>query len=381
VDEVAEHYPEECPLCHQELASTLPDVEEPVRHQVWDIPPVKPHVVEHRYHRVECPNCRTTVEAERPAGVPPGAFGPTVIALIGLLRGHYRLSIRKIAAVMTDVFHMPISTGGVVDLCHQLSVALAHPYTESQTQVGEADKANVDETGWKKAGKKSWLWVVVTVTATVFMIADRSAASLKALLGKTFTGIITSDRFTAYLAMPVERRQACWAHLKRNWQAFSERDGPVGEWGKKAIVQIEELFALWHQLKGEELDRAALQVRMKPVQTELRRLLEEGQTLPLTKANTFCKNVLALWPALWRFLEVEGLEPTNNTAERALRHAELWRKACLGTQSESGAQFVARILTVVDTCRKQDLHVLTFLTQAAQAHMSGQTAPALFPTP
>jgi transposase len=381
VDEVVDHHPEECPLCHGQLSANLPDVAEPDRQQVWEIPPVKPYVTEHRYHRVECPDCHTTVEAEHPAEVVLGAFGASVIALIGLLRGQYRLSIRKIVALLSDIFRLPISTGCVVDLCHLLSAALANAYTESQEQVSEADKANVDETGWKKAGKKLWLWVAVTAQATLFMIADRSAASLKALLGESFQGIITSDRFKSYLALAVERRQACWAHLKRNWQAFSERDGPVGEWGKQAITQIEKLFDFWHQFKEGKWDRTALQVKMEPVQTELRRLLEEGQELPLEKAHTFCQNVLALWPALWRFLEVEGLEPTNNAAERALRHAVLWRKGCFGTQSDTGTQFVARILTVVETCRQQKLHVLTFLTEAVQAYISGQPAPVLFPTP
>lgn len=381
VDEVVDHHPHECPLCHRQLSAHLPDVAEPDRHQVWDIPPVQPYVTEHRYHRVECPACHTTVEAEHPAEVPVGAFGASVIALIGLLRGQYRLSIRKIVALLMDIFQLPISTGGVVDACHLLSVALAHAYTESQEQVSQADKANVDETGWKKAGKKLWLWVAVTAQATLFMIADRSAASLKALLGESFQGIITSDRFKSYLALAVERRQACWAHLKRNWQAFSERDGPVGEWGKQAIAQIDQLFDLWHQFKAGRLDRAALRVKMQPVQTELKRLLEEGQGLPLAKAHTFCQNVLALWPALWRFLEVEGLEPTNNAAERALRHAVLWRKGCFGTQSDTGTQFVARILTAVQTCRQQKLHTLTFLTEAVQAYMSGRPAPSLLPTP
>jgi len=291
------------------------------------------------------------------------------------------LSIRQIVALLMDIFHVPISTGCVVDLCHLLSAALANAYAESQEKVNKADKVNVDETGWKKAGKKWWLWVAVTAQATLFMLADRSAASLKALLGESFQGIITSDRFKSYLALAVERRQACWAHLKRNWQAFSERDGPLGEWGKQAITQIEKLFDLWHQFKEGKLDRAALQVKMEPVQTELRRLLEEGQGLPLEKAHTFCHNVLALWPALWRFLEVEGLEPTNNAAERALRHAVLWRKGCFGTQSDTGAQFVARILTAVETCRQQKLHTLTFLTETVQAHISGRPAPALFLTP
>jgi transposase len=261
-----------------------------------------------------------------------------------------------------------------------LSAALEKPSTESQAQVTAADKANVDETGWKKAGKKLWLWVAVTAAATVFRIADRSAASLTALLGQNFNGIITSDRFKSYLAIAVARRQACWAHLKRNWQGFSEwPEAHVAAWGERALIQIEKLFDLWHQFKTGTIDRTTLQSEMKPVQGQLQQLLAEGQKLPLAKAQTFCQNVLALWPALWRFLEVENLEPTNNAAERALRHAVLWRKGCYGTQSDSGTQFVSRGLTVVETCRQQKLHVLTFLTATVQAYLEGEPAPSLFP--
>jgi transposase len=382
VDKVVEHRPTQCPLCQESLPADLPEAKEPTRQQVWDVPEVKPHVTEHRYHSVECPQCQTTVEAERPADVPAGAFGPGVVALVGLLHGRYRLSIREIVALLLDVFHLPISPGSVIDLCRLLSAALATPCAEGQAKLSEATSSNVDETGWKQAGQRRWLWVAVSVAGTIFMIATtRSAQALKTLLGEAFQGIVTSDRFKAYLALPVERRQVCWAHLKRNWLAFSERDGAVGEWGRQAMTLIEKLFHLWHQFRAGELDRTTLQAQMQPVQDALRQLLKQGQELPLAKAQAFCRDVLALWPALWTFLVVEGVEPTNNAAERALRPAVLWRKGCFGTQSDSGNLFVTRILTVVATCRQQERHVLTFLTDAVQAYLAGQPAPALFSTP
>ena len=220
--------------------------------------------------------------------------------------------------------------------------------------------------------------MLVTAASTVFLVAtQRSAKVLQALLGETFQGIVTSDRFKAYLALPVERRQVCWAHLKRNWAAFSERTGPVGAWGAQALELITRLFDIWHRFRSGELDRSTLQAQMQPVQTALRQLLEQGPTLPLHKAQAFCRDLLALWPALWTFLDVESVEPTNNAAERALRPAVLWRKGCFGTQSDRGDLFVARILTIVATCRQQERHVLTFLTDAAQAYLAGQPAPAL----
>jgi len=382
VDEVIEHRPAACPHCQEDLAAELPDVAEPARQQIWEIPEVQPHVTEHRYHRVQCPHCGSVVEAERPAGVLAGAFGARVVALVGLLHGRYRLSVREIVAVLLDVFHLPLSPGAVIDLCQVLNRALTTAYGDSQEAAAAAESSNVDETGWKQAGKRRWLWVLVSAASTVFMVATRrSAKALRTLLGETFHGVVTSDRFKAYLSLPVERRQVCWAHLKRNWLAFSERAGPVGAWGQQALGLIARLFELWHRFRTGELDRNALQAHMQPVQTALRQLLAQGPTLPVAKAQAFCRDLLALWPALWTFLDVEGVEPTNNAAERALRPAVLWRKGCFGTQSDQGDLFVARILTIVATCRQQERHVLTFLTDAAQAYLAGQPAPALFTTP
>jgi transposase len=381
VTQVVEHRPTSCPKCETRLGGDLPDAEEPRRQQVWDVPVIQPEVIEHRYHRVVCPTCQATIEAEHPAEVPNGAFGPSVTALVGLLHGRYRLSVREVVAVLLDVWRLPISPGGVMDLCQVLSAALAQPYAESRGVLSAAALSHVDETGWKQAGQRRWLWVAVSVACTVFLVATRrSAKALQELLGEAFQGIVTSDRFKAYLAIPVERRQVCWAHLKRNWQAFSERDGPVGEWGQQALKLIERLFRVWHQFRAGEVDRTGLQTQMQPIQTQVRQLLAEGPKLPLSQAQAFCRDLLALWPALWLFVSVEGVEPTNNAAERALRPAVLWRKGCFGTQSDTGNLFVARILTIVATCRQQERHVLSFLTDAVRAHLAGQPAPLLIPT-
>lgn len=381
VDEVIEHHPSECPRCHTPLASTLPDSEPPLRQQVWDIPVVKAHVTEHRYHRLACPVCQLPVSAERPTEVPAGVFGPGVVALVGLLRGRYRLSVREVVALLLEVFHLPLSPGGVIEVCQLLSAALADPCAESQRQLSRAAHANVDETGWKEAGKRRWLWVAVSAVCTVFMIATRSGKALQALLGENYQGLVTSDRFRTYQTLPLERRQLCWAHLKRNWQAFGERAGPVGQWGQAAGEQIDQLFHYWHQFQAGEIDRMALQAYMDPVQLELHQLLARGQTLPLDRAQAFSRELLAVWPALWTYLIVEQLEPTNNAAERALRPAVLWRKGCFGSQSEAGKEFVARMLTVAATCKQQQRHLLSFLIDAVQAHQTGQPTPLLFNSP
>ena len=382
VDEFIIHHPPACPHCQTVLPHDLPATEV-LRQQVWELPPVQPHVTEHQFPTVCCPHCRSPVRAPRPPEVPPGAFGPRVAALVSLLHGRYRLSERETVALLADLCGLAVSLGSVAALCQSVSTALAPVYAEVQATLERQPIANVDETSWKEAGARRWLWVAVTAVCTLFRVAQhRSAAALQALLGDDYDGLVGSDRYCAYNSLPVERRQLCWAHLKRNWQAFRERDGPVGVWGEAASKQIDQLFAVWYRFREGELDRAGLQAAMAPVEGELRALVECGRDeLPWEKARGFCRDLLLVWPALWTFVTVAGVEPTNNAAERALRPAVLWRKGCFGTQSELGSAFVARILTVTATCRQHERQVLTFLTEAVSAYCAGLPAPALITTP
>jgi hypothetical protein len=341
---------------------------------------VRPIVTEHQYPAVCCPACQRLVGAEQPTPAEASAFGPTVVALVGLLHGRFRLSARETVALLADCFGVPMGLGSVPAACAEVGDALAGPYTEARVAIEGAARANVDETGWKQAGQRRWLWVAVGSVATLFLVAaSRGAKTLRTLLGETFTGIVGSDRFRAYQSLPLERRQLCWAHLTRNFAAFAGWGGATGSWGTEAGQLVERLFALWHQFRGAEVDRTALQTAMQPVQAELRALLERGRDL--SPLRGLCTDLLAQWPALWTFLTVEGLEPTNNAAERALRPAVLWRKGCFGTQSDAGNTFVERILTVTATCRQQERHLLTFMTNAVSVHRAGSPAPVLIATP
>jgi transposase len=321
------------------------------------------------------------VRAERPPEVPPGSFGPQVVALVALLHGRYRVSTREIALLLDDLWHLPISLGSVPALYQTASTALVPVYSEVQAVIQAQAVANVDETSWKERHQQRYLWVAVTLIATLFMVGRRSREAFTSLLGAAFGGIVGSDRYSAYAHLPVEQRQLCWAHLKRDWQFFRERDGPVGVWGEAAMAEITKLFTCWHRFRNGEVDRAALQQEMAPIQAELRALVERGRDeLPWEKARGFCRDLLGVWPALWTFVHVEGVEPTNNAAERALRPAVLWRKGCYGTDSSDGSRFVERLLTVTTTCRQQQRDVLPFMADAVRAHWAGQPAPTLMPT-
>lgn len=381
VTQLVVHPPTVCDHCQHTLPPDLPTRGPLLRQQVWELPAVEPTVTEHQFPTVTCPSCQAAVRAGRPPTVPPGSFGPRLAALVALLHGRFRLSTREVVRLLADLWQVPISLGSIPALYQTVGAALAPAYQAVQAAVQAQAVVNVDETGWREACQQRYLWVAVTVVGTLFQVARRSRVALAQLLGPTFDGIVGSDRYCAYAARPPDQRQVCWAHLKRDVVFFAERDGPVGDWGTALLAQIEALFRCWHQFRAGVLNRAGLQAALAPIQAVVDQLLDRGRdALPWEKARGFCRDLRALGPALWRFATVDGVEPTNNVAERALRPAVLWRKGCYGTASSTGSRFVERVLTVTATCHQQQRAVLPFLTEVMQAHWSGSPMPSLIPT-
>jgi transposase len=313
--------------------------------------------------------------------MPPGSFGPRTQALIGYLGGRFGISDRDVQELMGVVFQTELGLGSVPAQEQQVSAALAQPVQEAQAYVRQQPAANVDETGWRQMTHQSWLWVAATSLVTVFiLVGTRSAAGLERLLGENFKGIVGSDRWSAYRGLDPLRRQICWAHLKRDFQAFVERGGESQLIGSLLLNQLHLIFELWHRLRDGRLSRAQFQVAMQPIELEVKSLLEIGTYLDHARTRKTCQNILKLQPALWTFVTQEGVEPTNNAAERPLRRAVIWRRRSFGTQSEAGSLFVQRILTAVLTLRQQRRDVLDFLTEACRAQICGVHPPSLLPS-
>ena len=245
--------------------------------------------------------------------------------------------------------------------------------------VETAAHAHVDETGWKQAGQRRWVWAAVTTLATLFRVAaSRRRTELTTLLGNSYGGRITSDRFSAYAHLDVKSRQVGWAHLKRDLLGLSQAPYRSGEWAVRALAVEGQVFALWHRFRDGQIDRVSLLVGMQALRDQFKAPLVAGLDLPWYKARGLCAEVLKLESALWTLVEVPGIEPTNNAVERALRPVVLWRKGAFGSDSEGGLRFVERILTVTATCRQRSRSLLPFLTQAVTAHWASQPAPSLF---
>jgi transposase len=342
---------------------------------------VRVTVTEYQLQRVRCPCCGHETRAGLPPGVPTGAFGPRLQAAGAVLSGRYRLSRRAVVGVLADLVGATVALGSVDGLCQATAAALTQPLAELAQAVRAAPVANADETSWRQAGKPCWLWVVTTGLATLFTIAkSRGGEVIKGPLGEGYAGVVGSDRWTAYLWLGVLRRQLCWAHLKRDLQGIVDRGGAAKDVGQPGLDLTTRLFAAWHAARDDPAAWTRLPQAMQPIQAEFRTLLEAGQDSPSAKAAGLCRALLALWPALWTFVTVPGVAPTNNTAERAVRPAVLWRKQSLGTQTEAGNQFVARMLSVATTCQ-QHHPLLDYLTAVCTASRHGDPIPSLLPTP
>lgn len=348
------------------------------RRQVWEVPPVTAMVTEYRLAARRCAGCGQVTRAPLPAGVSTEGCGPRLTAVSAMLSGRYRLSKRETAACLGDVFGVDVAVGTVSALEQTMSAALAPVVTEAQTVVQQATVVNMDETGWRAARRRVWLWTAVTSTLTIFQIhASRGGAVARARLGAGWSGIVGSDRGTMYAWLDRARRQVCWAHLKRDFQKLVDwgpGPRPVGE----QLLAIEAVvFQHWHRYRAGELDRAGLQAALAPVQTELTRVLADGTTTAHPVARSLCRSLQKLEPALWTFVMVPGVAPTNNAAEQALRPAVLWRKGSFGTHSADGSRFVERMLTVTASCRQQNRPLLDLLITAVTAHRTGAPLPSL----
>lgn len=361
--------PDRCRRCDRKLSGSDPA---PLRHQVWDLPPIEPHVSEYRRHRLTC-TCGATTCAPLPAGVPQGQAGPRLIALVTLLMGCFRQSKRRVALFLEQVLNQPCSPGWVVKLQNQGTAALRPCYDELAAQLPTEEQLSIDETPNKQGPHKAWLWTMVAATYTLFAFrTTRAATVLTELLGTAYGGVVNCDRAKMYFLL--SRLQWCWAHLKRDFQALIDSgDGTKKRLGHDLMRPTRKMFALWARCRDGTLTRADFQLQMKPIRKEIEDLLLRGKFAGIGMADELWRHR----ERLWTFVDVEGVEPTNNASERALRHAVIWRKLSFGTQSERGSRFVETMLTVVETCRQQSRNVFAFVSTAVEAHFNHQPKPSL----
>lgn len=374
--------PKQCRRCQAPLPPTAqPDDAEPTRFQVADLPPVRAEVTEYQGHSRTCPDCGTVTKAAIPEAHMRHSIGPGLAAATIYLAGCHQVSKRGLEEIVETLFDVPVALGTLSNLEAEMSQALTAAHAEALAAVQAAPAKNVDETGWKRHQHKCWLWVAVATHAVgqvaAFVIGNRGLAGLAALLGSSIKGVVISDRWVAYHQVPKHRRQLCWAHLIRDFQGLVDLGGKSKKFGDELLLLAEDVFVWWYRVRDGTMSRATMRTYVDSQRFWLRDLLARGSVCGCAKTEALCKGLLELEPALWTFVRREGVEPTNNWAERALRKAVLWRKKAFGCHSERGCRFVERVLTVVQTLRLQKRGVWRFLHNTLQATRAGQTPPRL----
>jgi transposase len=375
------HYiPDECAHCHAPLPREAgPNDPEPKRFQTIEVPPIVTEVREYQAHARTCSCCGEVTAATVPAEIRAHSVGCHLTGILSYFTGCHGVSKRGVEEIADIVFAAPISLGTVANLEQEVSAAIAPAHQEALEAVRQADVKFADETSWKLWGKLCWLWAAATTNVAVFLIhGKRSALGLAALLGEEIHGILHSDRWNVYLQIPDERRQLCWAHLKRDFQKIVDLGGPSVFVGRRGLRIVRELFAAWHAFQEGKVTRRKLQMLIEPLQRRLSKTLLEGAFGDDARVAKFCGHLLELECALWTFAAHEGVEPTNNYMERLLRRAVLWRRRSFGCNSQAGCRFVERILTVVQTCRLHGKNSLEYLCNAVHAHRRGLSCPYMF---
>jgi transposase len=378
VDQSHDCIPERCEQCGLRLRGRD---SQPRIHQVWHLPVIRPLVWQYLLHALSCDHCGHVTRGRLPDGVPSGAFGPSVVAVIALLMGAYRIGKRGVQDLLSDLFGLQLSLGAVVGCQQAATAALAAPVQEAADFARRQPVKHADETSWKEgaARAKAWLWTLATPWVTVFMIhRSRGSEAAKALLGRV-KGALVSDRWSAYSWWPLCARQVCWSHLVRDFTAIAERGGESGRIGTALLKQAELLFHYWHRIRDGTLKRRTFVRHMRKLERRVRALLQQGVSCAHPRTAGTCAKLLTVFPALWLFVRRRGVEPTNNFAERAVRHPVMWRRICAGTHSEFGSRFVERILTAVVSLRQQQRNVLDFLRAACEAELTHAQPPSLLP--
>ena len=373
VNKVIELFPAQCSDCGTRFDEVKND--KASRFQVTEIPPIIPHVTEYRDNWVICVcGCKNRASQEE---LPQTSFGARLSSILVMLSGYYHLSRRQVKVIASDMFGVNISLGSISNIEKRATQAITSGAQEAWQEVNKAKVKHTDGTSWYQSALLISLWTIASKGATVYKIVPNSAKSTIKGLFSNLKGILVSDRASALTFWAMENRQICWAHLIRKFVSFSQRDGPAGRVGRELLDYASLLFQYWHQHKDGNISRTELQKQCAFLRPKFEELLEYAIGLKIEELSGSCKNLLAHKEALWTFVDMSGVEPTNNHAEQELRKLVLWRKRCFGSQSDRGSHFAETMMTVAQTAKKQNVDLLQWLTACFIAAKDNTLAPSL----
>lgn len=368
VDHIVACEPAHCGECGDALTGESIQMS---RHQVWEIPPVEPIVTEYQLHKKVCA-CGCATWATLPEGHTVGAsqFGPRVHAIAATLRTQARSSVSVTRDLLFDMFGITMSTGSVSAMDHRISQALESDHALLHEALKSSEVAHLDETTWYLQGSRHNLWAGVFKEGTCILArAKRDQLTAQELVGEDFEGIAVTDRYSAYHWLDDSRRQMCWAHLLRDFEAMSQHEGVLGAAGGLLKIYTEELLCAHRRVRDGTLDFEEFAAQVGEKRAFMEQLLRDaGRSRVSKKWGGAAREIMRHVESLWTCLGHEDVAPTNNAAERALRHGVIARKLSFGSQSERGLRWAERVLSVYDTLRRQKRSFFAYMVATLQGH-------------
>jgi len=365
--------PNKCPRCG---SGDLVSERKPCKHQVIDIPEIKPSVTEYRLERCRCLECGKHVRADLPRGLSQSVLGANLTALIADLSCRYSLPIRKIQRLLHDLLGCSFSPATIIACQQRISASLSGVYEELKKDLQNEAVLNADETGWRTRGKRRWAWIATGKRTTVLMLRTRrNRECAEELLGKDSVQPVITDRYAAY--DPKGPHQLCLAHWKRDIEALKNLDQARGLY-ELLHIDLKEVFSIWRAYQDGYLDEKQFlgrtYYRRKRMNDALKYWVREG---PTDQIRMFCKKSLKKFEKYWTYIHFEEMEPTNNRAERELRPLVIRRKISFGTKSLSGEEFIERAYSVAQTLTKRGIKVWQYFRESIERSWASLPAPSL----
>ena len=374
VDDVVECRPDSCTGCGHSLTG---HDEAPKTHQVTDVD-IQVRVTEYRLHRLECACCGTHTQASLPDTAPSSRFGPTISAIVTYLTGDAQLSRRTTQQAAAELFGVQMSLGTVSNLEGRLTDALAPGWRAARGWVRGAERVHLDETMWWHTHEGQWLWTATTDEVAIYTVdPSRGGQVARQLLDGQPGGQVVTDRHTAYNWIATEKRFLCWPHLLRNFKGWELEGGLQGDIGGLLASYTRELFAWLQRIRDGTVESETFEQAMADLRSNITTTLRVGAHA--SDSPKRYQSLLDLDEAMWAFVDADGWPTDNNAAERALRPAVLWRKRSFGTQSDRGCRYVERMLTVVETLKRQGRRTMDFLEEMWSHISQEDRQPALLP--
>lgn len=356
-----------CPDC----GNTLKNYDEVSVFQYIELVEGRCLVINYERCKHRCKHCRKNFLAPLPESVGPSPYGPHFQAMIGTLTSRYHLSKREVTSFSQELFAIVLSCGVISNIEARVANALEPSYREIEEDIrSNDDTAYVDETSWRHRGQNAYIWEIATKNLTFYQIAfHRNREARDQLLGREWNKPTVTDRYSVYHSLKVIH-QYCLSHILRNFESFAERKGKIGVVGRALVKELQFVFKHWQQYQTGNISWKQLRQRCYYRRRNIQHLLQDGYFYHHQKFRQFCSQLLKDFDCLWTFLRVQGIEPTNNQAERDLRPMVLWRKKSYGTQGATGLRFVAIAGSVMQTLRKQGKRIIDFVGQALLGNQS-----------